>query len=142
MIFISSILLIVTFLSISGLHFYWSLGGKYLIDLAIPTQTSSSQKPLFQPGLLATLIVASSFIGFAWAIGAKTGLFPTFQIPLPYINNTVMGIAVIFMLRAIGEFRYVGLFKKIKKTAFADMDTFYYSPLCFFVSLLTFYIYL
>jgi hypothetical protein len=34
------------------------------------------------------------------------------------------------LLRAVGEFRYVGLFKRVRGTKFAVLDTFVYSPLC------------
>jgi hypothetical protein len=45
-------------------------------------------------------------------------------------------IPVVFLLRAVGEFRYVGFFKKIKNTSFAKMDSQYYSPLCLAVGVL------
>ncbi|TKI67695.1 DUF3995 domain-containing protein [Lysinibacillus mangiferihumi] len=43
--------------------------------------------------------------------------------------------AVIFLIRAIGDFKYVGFFKKIKHSQFARNDTWLYSPLCLFISL-------
>jgi len=42
-------------------------------------------------------------------------------------------IGVIFILRAIGEFNVVGIFKKIKGTVFAKYDMYFYIPLCLFV---------
>jgi hypothetical protein len=33
-------------------------------------------------------------------------------------------------LRAIGDFRYVGFFKRIRDSKFARLDTLAYSPLC------------
>src|SRR5690606_30597553 len=39
-------------------------------------------------------------------------------------------ISGIFILRAIGDFKYVGFLKKIKETKFGKLDTKYYSPLC------------
>ena len=38
--------------------------------------------------------------------------------------------AAMFALRAIGDFRYVGFFKRIRDTRFARLDTLAYSPLC------------
>ncbi|WP_241675049.1 DUF3995 domain-containing protein [Paenibacillus luteus] len=46
-------------------------------------------------------------------------------------------LAVVFLIRSVGEFNTVGLFKRIRKTPFARMDTFVYSPLCLFLSCLT-----
>ncbi len=41
----------------------------------------------------------------------------------------------IFFLRVIGDFRYVGYFKRITDTAFAKMDTALYIPLCLVISI-------
>jgi lipopolysaccharide/colanic/teichoic acid biosynthesis glycosyltransferase len=32
--------------------------------------------------------------------------------------------------RAVGEFKYVGFFKRVRDSKFATLDTFVYSPLC------------
>jgi len=45
-------------------------------------------------------------------------------------------ITTIFLIRAIGEFKYIGFFKKIKTTTFGQMDTKFYSPLCLIISFL------
>ena len=134
--------LIALFSGISFLHFYWGLGGKKWVHLAIPTSPKATETPLFKPRFFETLAVALGILGFAWVIGAKVGVFSTFQLPNSYISNSVLVIAIIFLLRAIGEFRYVGFFKKIKETPFAKMDTLYYSPICLLISLLSFIIYL
>ncbi len=43
------------------------------------------------------------------------------------------------MAFAIGLcFRYVGFFKRVRGTRFAEMDTRYYSPLCLTLSVLAF----
>jgi len=42
-------------------------------------------------------------------------------------------IAVAFFFRAVGDFNYVGFFKKVKNTGFAKRDNRYYSPLCLLV---------
>jgi hypothetical protein len=59
----------------------------------------------------------------------------------PYVGNGNLAIAIIFLIRAIGDFRYVGFLKKIKNTKFAKKDTKYYSPLCSLISVLAFIIY-
>jgi Protein of unknown function (DUF3995) len=46
---------------------------------------------------------------------------------------SVWAIAAIFLLRAIGDFRYVGFFKKERGSKFAKMDTKFYSPLCLLI---------
>lgn len=44
-------------------------------------------------------------------------------------------IPLIFLLRAMGDFKYIGFFKKVKETDFAVRDTRFYSPLCLFIGL-------
>jgi hypothetical protein len=49
-------------------------------------------------------------------------------------------IALLFLLRAIGDFRYVGFFKSVSGTAFARWDTILFSPLCLFIAVAAFLI--
>jgi hypothetical protein len=37
---------------------------------------------------------------------------------------------LVFAVRAVGDFRYCGFFKRVKGTAFARKDTLIFSPLC------------
>ncbi len=70
-------------------------------------------------------------------------VFPTELITTKFGNFFMGGasmfwlIASIFIIRAIGEFNYVGFFKKIKYTQFGRNDTKYYSPLCLIIGILT-----
>jgi hypothetical protein len=48
----------------------------------------------------------------------------------------IWAIIVIFLVRAIGDFRYVGFFKKYRNTKFGKNDTKYYSPLCLLIGIL------
>jgi hypothetical protein len=43
-------------------------------------------------------------------------------------------IAFIFLARAVGDFNYVGFFKRVKRTAFAKNDSRYFAPLCLFIA--------
>jgi hypothetical protein len=45
-------------------------------------------------------------------------------------------IAVVFALRAVGDFHYCGLFKRVRDNAFARYDTLVYSPLCVVIAAL------
>jgi hypothetical protein len=122
-----SILLFLIFLFLSSIHFYWGFGGKWGKDAVIPTKDNNIKVIL--PGALSTFIVALSFLGFAAFILAKTE-FLNISIPPFFEKFGLWIIAIIFQLRAIGEFKYIGFFKKIKHTKFGHNDTKYYSPLC------------
>jgi hypothetical protein len=128
--------LILIFVSISILHFYWAFGGKKWVNYAIPTKGADLTTPLFKPGFFETLVVALGFLVFAWIIGMNAHLFPLVWLPPNYVTYATFGIAFIFLLRSIGEFRYIGFFKTIKNTTFSQMDSRYYSPLCFLIVIL------
>jgi len=72
---------------------------------------------------------------FATFVLVKTQLF-SMALPTVILNYGVSVITGIFLLRAIGEFRYVGFFKKIKTTPFGQRDTKYYSPLCLLIGIM------
>jgi hypothetical protein len=51
------------------------------------------------------------------------------------IEDGIFILAILFALRAMGDFHYVGFFKKVKSTPFALYDTKYFSPFCLYLSL-------
>lgn len=117
-------------LALSGLHFYWARGGKIGLDKAIP---QVGGKPLFTPGPLATAVVAVLLLALAalppllrWPV---SGLETWTEIEI-WIGRLGWLAAAGFLLRAVGDFRYCGLFKKNRGTVFARLDTRYYTPLC------------
>ena len=59
------------------------------------------------------------------------------QLPDLIANYGLYALAIVLIIRAIGDFKYVGFFKTVKDTPFADYDTKYYSPLCLFLGLST-----
>jgi hypothetical protein len=132
-----AIVLVIIFTSIATIHFYWAFGGKKWANLAIPTQPNATQTLLFKPRFVETVIVASGFLVFIWLIGMKVRWFPLIWLSKTSLTYIVFGIAFIFFIRAIGEFRYIGFFKSIQKTPFGQMDTRYYSPLCLLIAIIT-----
>lgn len=117
---------------IAAIHFYWLLGGKLGIANALPA--SQVGQIALKPRMIETLIVALGSTFMAFLHLAQTEVI---AVTLPqWINNYgLKAIAAIFLIRAVGEFRYVGFFKKIKNTKFAQLDTWFYSPLCVLLSL-------
>ncbi|ASS49492.1 MAG: hypothetical protein A3D31_02755 [Candidatus Fluviicola riflensis] len=130
-----ALLLFLIFLFISSIHFYWAFGGKWGGDSVLPTKDDNNTKVL-NPSVLPTLIVAFGLLGFGLFILVMSGLIP-FNIPEWLFNYGLWIIAGIFILRAIGDFNYVGFFKKIKQTKFGKNDTNYFSPLCLVIGILT-----
>ncbi len=126
---ISSILILI-FLFLSLIHFYWAFGGKWGSSAVIPTKTN--QKKAIQPGFIASMVVAIGLAVLGALVAWEAGWIP---LELPYLveNFAMLFIAVVFLIRAIGDFKYVGFFKKIKHTPFAKKDTSYFSPLCLLI---------
>lgn len=131
---IIAIILFLIFLFLSSIHFYWGVGGRWGSEAVIPTKDDNVK--VMMPGLLPTFIVAFGLFGFGLFILIKSGLI-NFDLPHWLSNYGLWIIASIFILRAIGEFNYVGFFKKMKHTKFGQRDTKYYSPLCLLIGVLT-----
>ena len=121
------------FMAVAALHIYWALGGKAALGGALPMM-SNSDEPVFRPGVVATLIVALGLVFFALITVGSTGCFDAF-VGREYIKYGNWAIAAIFLIRAVGDFRYVGFTKRVRGTTFADNDTKYYAPLCVVVGL-------
>jgi hypothetical protein len=109
-------------------HFYWALGGKYGLDVALPTDVHG--KRLLNPSTFMTYVVGFILLGFAYVayklyVGDKSAM----------IVYAGYGLSILFFLRTVGDFNLVGLFKKVKSTEFAKYDTWVYIPLCLFISI-------
>jgi hypothetical protein len=132
--YFASLLLSLILLFLGLIHIYWGFGGKSGMVPTVPTKANN--KPVIKPGAIDCLVVAIVLIAFAAFVLIKTG-FILFRLPNRISDYGLWGIAGLFLLRAIGEFKYVGFFKKIKTTRFGLTDTKYYSPLCLLIGLLS-----
>ena len=132
MVFLLAYLESTIFLGLSILHFHWAFGGSWGFDYSLPTDTDGNK--VLNPTKKDSAIVGFGLLLFALFYQLKKGVI---FIELPVWVFTTMGwvIGVIFLLRAIGDFKYIGFFKKVKETDFGKRDQKYYSPLCVFVSI-------
>ena len=114
------------FAALAGLHLYWAAGGRLGATVTVPEVEG---RALFTPSSAATVAVAAALlvaiVVVLGRIGALDGLAPEWM-----FRWGTWAIALVFSLRAIGEFRLVGFFKRVRDTRFAHWDTFVYSPLC------------
>jgi hypothetical protein len=125
----------VLLLAISALHVYWVVGGQWGRQVALPELAG---KAAFRPGPVATLVVALGLAAFALLHLARVGWLPI-DLPPRLSQYGLLAVGLIFFLRVIGDFRYVGYFKRITDTPFARMDTAYYIPLCLVLSINAFW---
>ena len=100
------------------LHFYWALRGISGSSAAIPHVNG---RPAFKPTKAVTAAVGLVLLGTA-------------AIVLMQVKLLLAGAAVVLILRAIGDFRLVGFFKRLRGSRFARLDTLLYSPLCLALS--------
>lgn len=128
----------VIFLFLSGLHFYW-LKENPVNGFAVIPETNEGSL-VFKPGIVVTFVVALGLLIFAVITLGHSGFLEN-RMNQNIIRYGTLGIAVVFLLRAIGDFKYVGIFKTVLKTAFANNDTHYFVPLCLWLSIVSFYLY-
>lgn len=118
----------IIFLFLSLLHIYWAMGGKWAAKGVFPQNPDNEQSMNFMPGAVITLVVAAGLFVFALITLGNIGLFGSW-LPPHYFTIGLWIIAGIFLLRTIGDFKYVGFSKKVKGTFFAQKDSKIYSPL-------------
>lgn len=121
------------FFILAAIHFYWVIGGTWGFDQALPTNEKGER--LLNPRKIDSAIVGIGLSLFGLFFLLKTNWF-SFTLPTWIMKYGAYAVAVIFILRAIGDFKYVGLFKKIKDTEFAKMDNKVYVPLCLVLGLM------
>jgi hypothetical protein len=122
------------FIIIGIIHGFWAFGGKWGVSTALPTK-DESDFPVLRPRMLGTL-----FIGLLCFFASVLLLVQIDLITVIKSSHLSKGLCIVggivFLLRAIGEGKYVGFFKKIKHTRFAKQDTAFYSPLCVWISVI------
>lgn len=112
---------------ISLFHFYWAFGGRYGFKSAGP---QIEGKPEFIPGKPLILLVACLLMGLVvLAIQLESPWQPVKE----FVPKVGYFISAIFIIRAIGDFKYIGFFKSVYNSNFARLDTKYFSPLVLFL---------
>ena len=124
------------FLFLSLLHLYWALGGDWAFLKGLPTNERGQY--ILNPGKIDSALVA--VVLALIAIYYLNLAFHFFHLPLWLQDYAGYGVALIFLLRAIGDLKYVGFFKKVKGTPFGKRDSSFYSPLCLLLSLIAFFL--
>ena len=129
-----SLVLTIVFFVLGGIHLYWALGGQWGFEHSLPTEGERGERVL-KPRKIDTVMVGIGLLAFGVVYLGKSGSIDLsqYEFILYYIR---WAVPIIFILRAIGEFKYVGFFKKIKHTKFGRVDTKLFSPLCLAIGIL------
>jgi len=118
------------FVALGLWHFrmaFWPVAG----GGAVP---SVEGKPLFVPSTRATVAVGVVLLLFAGLVAATGRLLEVGASPR-LLSWLSLALALGLLARAIGEFKYVGFFKRVRGSRFARLDTWIYSPLCLLLAI-------
>jgi fatty acid desaturase len=113
--------------SLALLHLYWAFGGGWGAKEAVPQRKG---KPLFKPGPAACTAVAALLALAAAVVWSKAAGWSLRFLPGCWSTVGTFGVALVFTGRAVGDFRWVGFFKRSRSSRFAALDSRVYSPLC------------
>ena len=121
---------VLIFLLLSLLHLYWSASGNWAFDAVLPRDEGGRR--LLNPRRIDSFIVGTALLSMGaylsvWGANVSIDLGPALAW---FWDNAVWGMVVVFLLRAVGEFRYLGFFKRFRESRFAWWDSCLYSPLC------------
>lgn len=122
------------------IHFYWAFGGQWAVKNALPQ--SISGELVMKPRPIDSAFVAVGLLLFGVFYFVKSDIGPSLQLSNWIVVVGSWMIPIIFLLRSIGDFKYVGFFKSITTTAFARWDTFFYSPLCLLIAIIGFILFI
>ena len=96
-------------------------------------------RPLFVPSATATAAVGVGLLLCALLVASTAGIVAAGLSP-PVLTALCGGLALVLLVRAVGDFRYVGFFKSVRDSRFATLDTWCYSPACLALSIAVAYV--
>ena len=129
---ILSLLLSLLFIVLGLIHFNWVIGGTFGFKESLPTKENGER--VLNPKKIDSAIVGIGLTAFGFFYVLKSGLIQ-YNFPEWIMKYGSLIISILFLLRAIGEFKYVGFFKSVKKTNFGKLDTKFFSPLCLIIGI-------
>ncbi len=130
---ILALLLSTVFFILSLIHFNWVFGGKLGFEASLPTNGKGER--VLNPRKIDSALVGIGLALFGLFYIFKAGLI-ALELPPWIFAYGGWIIPIIFILRAIGDFKYVGFFKRVKDTDFGKRDTRLFAPLCLAIGLI------
>ncbi|GMK40225.1 hypothetical protein PCCS19_32800 [Paenibacillus sp. CCS19] len=121
----------VMLLIVSGFHLFWAFGGRWGGGAAVPEKMGGGLA--FKPGPVETAAVALLILAACYFLLAEGELLSALHTNALTEWGSIL-CAAVFGIRTVGDFRYVGFFKRCKQSRFAKYDTWFYSPLCLFLA--------
>jgi hypothetical protein len=100
--------------AIAVVHVYWAFGGLRGAAVAVPQRDGG---PLFTPTPGATLAVAALLLAAALLVVARIS-YRGDVVPSWALATAVAAVGMVFALRAVGDFRWIGFFKRHRASPF------------------------
>ncbi len=116
----------VVLLAASALHVYWAVGGRWLVDRAVPGDATDR----FTPGPMLTLLVAGALAVFGLLVWIEA-FGPEYR----WLHWLAVAGVSALVIRAIGDGRVAGFTKAERHSRFAVADDRYFTPLVVFLAL-------
>lgn len=132
MTYVAALVVVGVLTTLALFHFFWAVGGRRGFGAAIP---EANGKPLFSAPPIATALVGCALLAAAAIVLGRVGLWGAAWPPWIFHFGT-WGMAGAFFFRAVGDFRYAGLFRRVRGTPFARWDARLFTPLCLILSAL------
>ncbi|KGL61755.1 DUF3995 domain-containing protein [Polaribacter sp. Hel1_85] len=129
---ILSILLSIILIGLGLIHFNWVIGRKFGFAASLPTKERGER--VLNPKKIDSIIVGIGLTAFGIFYILKSGIIE-YNLPEWFMKYVSWIIPILFLLRAIGEFKYIGFFKSVKNTDFGKLDTKFFSPLCLIIGI-------
>jgi hypothetical protein len=123
-------LAIAILIALATAQMYWALGGQVGLALAHP---APGKGVAARPSATVSILVATLLVVAADLMLVRVGVFTT-KISPDGVRIACGVLAAGFLIRAIGDFRQVGFFKRAAKSSFARLDSRVYSPVCLFLA--------
>jgi hypothetical protein len=111
------------------LHVAWAIRGMDGQSVTIPKVAG---RPAFVPSRASALLVAAALFSAAGVALLQGGVVRS-VLPARLVAVCACAAGAAFLLRAIGDFRLVGFFKRVRGTDFARWDYFCFAPLCILI---------
>jgi hypothetical protein len=125
-----AIIVCAIFVVLAMWHFYMAFAGHSGESAAVPSQDG---KPIFVPSAGSTIAVGIVLLIFALLVACTSGIVSP-GLPASLLTGLSYALALGLLVRAVGDLKFVGFFKRVRGTRFARMDTLFYSPLCLALS--------
>jgi len=130
---ILALVLSVIFFILSIIHFLWATGSEWSYDKVLPTDNDG--KRVLSPRRIDCLIVAVGLLLFSIFYLISSQVVKV-DVPSAVLKYGGWVFPLIFLIRAIGDFKYAGIFKRVKGTTFASWDNRLFTPLCLVIGII------